>query len=382
MEDPRLAEEYVQDFVLDHLEDGSNAVKREPTPSIKPAWNFEDDTENQTHAMRLRSMTTAPPNVWHHDDNSRRIHNLSPQGELYSQGPMSSQAILVAPPVSGVPSTPPDTPPVSDSPGPACNGAIYNSHYGHQHPRQSGGIIDDMMWLPQTMRNEQPLDLRPMPHCIDAEWERRDYIQQQQSQQSMIGMQSHLSHIDHHHLTPINMHSTYSHNGRPLSVSSTRSSSTSISPRQSQYKSCGSVSGNELSPKQISDDLLTTLSVRELNKRLHGCPRDEIQKLKMKRRTLKNRGYAQNCRSKRLLQRHELERANRQLNYDLEITQKELNKIRHEFESLKQRIARQQQQQQPPQQTTAQTTQQHVANQTHDLHSDGQSGHSSPEFYL
>ena len=32
---------------------------------------------------------------------------------------------------------------------------------------------------------------------------------------------------------------------------------------------------------------LITLSVRELNKKLHGLPRDEVVKLKQKRRTLK-----------------------------------------------------------------------------------------------
>lgn len=100
------------------------------------------------------------------------------------------------------------------------------------------------------------------------------------------------------------------------------------------------------------------LSVRELNKRLHGYPREEVVKLKQKRRTLKNRGYAQNCRSKRMLVRRDLEVNNEQLVSDnhkmrleLERVTRDRDMVVREREMLRSRLAeyerqRQQQQQQ------------------------------------
>ncbi|KAH8357883.1 hypothetical protein KR200_002782 [Drosophila serrata] len=121
---------------------------------------------------------------------------------------------------------------------------------------------------------------------------------------------------------------------RPLSASSTRSSN-NMSPR-----TCSGAYSTATLEDCINDDMLTTLTVRELNKRLHGCPREEVVRLKQKRRTLKNRGYAQNCRSKRLHQRHELEKANRQLNQDLHRLKLEYSRVCQERDALMQRLQR------------------------------------------
>lgn len=90
----------------------------------------------------------------------------------------------------------------------------------------------------------------------------------------------------------------------------------------------------------MDDEELVSLPVRELNKRLHGLPKDEVTRLKQKRRTLKNRGYAQNCRSKRMQHRHDLERVNRTQQHQISQLQRQLGAITRERDLYKQQLLR------------------------------------------
>lgn len=430
MDETHLAEEYVQDFVLSHLDDGtgnSTNVKREgPTPpTTKIQWNPATIPEEPEPNLpiRLKAISNTPA-TWYNDE--RKMHQMSPNADMYPHLPTHGQPVIITPPVVGIaPSTPPETPPVG-SPNPGMNPQNYPGYYSH---RQTASLTEEMMFLPQTMRaGDQPLDLRPLNYSLiseTAEWDRKEYIQSSLNAQTFtpnhlltngpgggVGNTgsyhqaipySHLNHLEH--VGPLNMHNQNIHhhhpnnhpnssgncNGsgnRPHSVSSSGStlsprlpnhhshhhhsngvlgrndSNSSVSSNASSYN--GSSGGEDL----INDELLMSLSVRELNKRLHGCPREEVVRLKQKRRTLKNRGYAQNCRSKRLQQRHDLEITNRSLLGDLQRIKLELARVSQERDQLKQRLHIKPSNQAPP------TT---INGQQQDLHSDG---NSSPEFYL
>lgn len=236
--------------------------------------------------------------------------------------------------------------------------------------------------------------------------------------------------------------------GRPLSVCSVSSCgaggpSPAHRSANGLYSNCNGASSQD---ELMNDELLMSLSVRELNKRLHGCPREEVSlfflsraretcdwsvrldsnrfssdlshlkceiakscakvvRLKQKRRTLKNRGYAQNCRSKRLQQRHDLETTNRNLQNELQRMKIEMARFQQERDFYKQKYdmlrtrqnhhhghnnhqqptsQQQQQQQQPPpqqqqQQHQTQGQQPHPQQQQQQQH---QPAPASPEVYL
>jgi len=91
----------------------------------------------------------------------------------------------------------------------------------------------------------------------------------------------------------------------------------------------------------LSDQELVTMSTKEINKLLKKkcIDKDRQKELKQERRTLKNRGYAANCRVKRETEEKTLEKRNDKLKYDMKCKMSAIEEARKETELLKRRLS-------------------------------------------
>ena len=85
----------------------------------------------------------------------------------------------------------------------------------------------------------------------------------------------------------------------------------------------------------IHDDELVSLSVKDLNQIMKGLKRDDVLRLKQRRRTLKNRGYAANCREKRISQKDQLEMEKHYLKSEVDRLQRENDVVKMELHVMR-----------------------------------------------
>ena len=90
--------------------------------------------------------------------------------------------------------------------------------------------------------------------------------------------------------------------------------------------------------QQISDAVLTKLSVRDLNQRLKCLPKAEAQTLRRRRRSLKNRAYATSCRQRRTALKDSLQTENQRLIEQLQEAKEHLCKAVKDRDSYKKKF--------------------------------------------
>lgn len=92
--------------------------------------------------------------------------------------------------------------------------------------------------------------------------------------------------------------------------------------------------------KSISDKQLVTLSVRELNRHLKSSKlsKTQVQLMKQRRRTLKNRGYAASCRNKRSEKKGKLEVQKSEELREISSLNQEISQYRSMISHLKAKI--------------------------------------------
>ncbi|KAM4692382.1 transcription factor MafB [Rhinophrynus dorsalis] len=209
-------------------------------------------------------------------------------------------------------------------------------------PTEQKTHLDDLYWMANSYQQVNPEALNLTPEdAVDA------LIGPHQIPLQMQGFDGYRSHHHHHHhhnhhqshhqyqgvpheeLALPHQHPQHHHHQGSPSPSGSSTSSQQLQNSHQQHQSSSQVED------RFSDDQLVSMSVRELNRHLRGFTKDDVIRLKQKRRTLKNRGYAQSCRFKRVQQKHHLENEKTQLIQQVEQLKQEVSRLARERDAYK-----------------------------------------------
>lgn len=99
-------------------------------------------------------------------------------------------------------------------------------------------------------------------------------------------------------------------------------------------------SQSTMDESSICDKQLISLSVRELNRHLKSSrlSKYQVQQMKQRRRTLKNRGYAASCRNKRFQRKGELDIQKREELKEIELLNNEIGRYKEMIGQLQDKI--------------------------------------------
>ncbi|XP_029469921.1 transcription factor MafB [Rhinatrema bivittatum] len=208
-------------------------------------------------------------------------------------------------------------------------------------PTEQKTHLEDLYWMANSYQQMNPEALNLTPEdAVEA------LIGPHQVPQQLQGFDNyrphphhHHHHHQHHHQYPGVSHedlanSGHHHHHHHHHQASPTPSTSSTSSQQLQNTHPQHQSSNNVEDR-FSDEQLVSMSVRELNRHLRGFSKDEVIRLKQKRRTLKNRGYAQSCRYKRVQQKHHLENEKTQLIQQVEQLKLEVTRLARERDAYK-----------------------------------------------
>lgn len=258
-----------------------------------------------------------------------------PEAERYCHRlpPGSLSSTPISTPCSSVPSSPsfcapsPGAQPIQNL-GVTNNNNNNNSNNGGNNSNNSTQgttgkpQLEDFYWIPNYQHHISPEALNLTP---------------EDAVEALIGNAHH--HHHHHHHQPYDTFRGQQYVGEDLTTSS-NGYHHAAHAHHAHHHHHGHHTHARLEDR-FSDEQLVSMTVRELNRQLRGFSKEEVIRLKQKRRTLKNRGYAQSCRYKRVQQRHMLETEKctlqnqvEQLKQDVARLAKERDMYKEKYEKL------------------------------------------------